>query len=129
MQDPCARVSVSTFMVQAPFLMSSVRSLDTLWSRVCVQRWWWGSECPREEVQRSAKPFGRIVEGYGQEELLRGQRKETDGKEVSKKTEIKSQGQHSQNQKASGEHTCIYNQASSPQRKSSLYKLKLKRAS
>lgn len=36
MQDPCARVSVSTFMVQAPLLMSSVRSLDTLWSRVCV---------------------------------------------------------------------------------------------
>lgn len=37
--------------------------------------------------------------------------------------------QHSRGQKASGERTCIYNQASSPQRKSSLYTVQLKRAS
>lgn len=58
--------------MHAPFLMSSVRSLDTLWSLVCAK-----GECPGEEVQRSAKPFGsRVVQG--QEEPRTGGRKEMD---------------------------------------------------
>lgn len=61
--ESCARVSVSTFAVHAPFLMSSVKSLDTLWSLVCAKGGG-GGECPRKEVQRSVKPFGRTVEGY-----------------------------------------------------------------
>lgn len=62
--ESCARVSVSTFAVHAPFLMSSVKSLDTLWSLVCAKGGGGGGgECPRKEVQRSVKPFGRTVEG------------------------------------------------------------------
>lgn len=57
---------------------------------------------------------------------MRDQRKETDGKGASKQIEIKPQGRQRPNQKVGGKYVCIYNQASSPQRKSSLYKPKLK---
>lgn len=60
---------------------------------------------------------------------MKDQRKENDRKEASKQTEIKSQGRGRPSQKVGGEYMCIYNQASSPQRKSSLYKSKLQRAS
>lgn len=76
--------------------------------------WWWGSECPRKEVQRSAKPFGRIIEGQGQEELLMDPR--TERKESPNRNKIP---RLIGPKLVGGEYTCIYNQASSPQRKSS----------
>lgn len=63
-------------MAQAPFLMTSVRSLDTLWSLVCAKGGG-GVESQERSAEISKKPFGSIVgASKGRKNLPGDQRKE-----------------------------------------------------
>lgn len=104
--------------MHAPFLMFSVRSLDTLWSLVCAKGA--GGERPQQKCEISRALWEQRRGMKGQEELRRDQKKETDRKGASTQTtEIKPEGRQHANQKVGGEYTCAYDQASSCQRKSS----------